>query len=614
MTATLQSSVNPSLEGQPVTLTAAIVPTGATGTVTFRDGSSVLATVAVAGGGAQFNTSSLSGGEHQLTATYNGDGNYAAKTSAELVQNVILDGRVVLAVASTEGDGVFSFSSPTPELNLSITSSGGSGQSSAASLNPGTYSVTASLPDGFGLTAITCSDGDSSGNVAAKTATISLSPDETVTCTFGAANSRKKTVEVIGRFLSQRDNMLLSNGPDLDRQIDRLTRAGEAAQQSGSGSGPGFADAGNAGAGFGTPSRLSGFAAAGAPLAMSGGTRERMSMALGMGQAADADQRGPQRALPISVSGSTETTTQLSFSSSLAQIRRSAAEARQQQNGAEGSMGPAMGLGMSSRPAAAPFTPFDIWVEGHYVDFSDDRSNQDSSGHFGVVYLGADYVVSTRLLVGVLVQYDSMQQSSDEEHYKIEGNGWMAGPYATARLTDNVFLQGRAAWGSSSNTVSPFNTYSDEFGTDRWLVDGRLTGRWQYGAWSFRPSASLSYIEDKSEAYADSLGVVIPGLATSLGQFKAGPEVAYTMRLSDGMHFEPRASFEALWNFGASDHWSDFGGTLAGPAGVRGKVGLGLKAQLDSGIALDISGSYDGIGSSNFSAVGGRISASVPLD
>ena len=39
----------------------------------------------------------------------------------------------------------------------------------------------------------------------------------------------------------------------------------------------------------------------------------------------------------------------------------------------------------------------------------------------------------------------------------------MAGPYATIRLTEQMFLQARAAWGRSSNEVSPFLTYTDSF-------------------------------------------------------------------------------------------------------------------------------------------------------
>lgn len=86
-TTTLTSSANPSTYGQSVTFTAT-VPAGATGTVTFKDGSATLGTATVSSGTATFTTSSLSAGSRSITATYGGDANYASSTSAVLVQTV----------------------------------------------------------------------------------------------------------------------------------------------------------------------------------------------------------------------------------------------------------------------------------------------------------------------------------------------------------------------------------------------------------------------------------------------------------------------------------------------------------------------------------------------
>jgi uncharacterized repeat protein (TIGR01451 family)/CSLREA domain-containing protein len=94
-TTTVTSSQNPSTYGQPVTFTAtvtAVAPGGGTptGTVTFYDGTTVLATVALTGSGqATFTTSSLFIGTHSITATYNGDANFNASTSPPLIQTVV---------------------------------------------------------------------------------------------------------------------------------------------------------------------------------------------------------------------------------------------------------------------------------------------------------------------------------------------------------------------------------------------------------------------------------------------------------------------------------------------------------------------------------------------
>jgi hypothetical protein len=78
-TTTLRSSVNPSIVGEAVTLTAQVAPTSGdagspSGSVTFSDGTTVLGTSALdATGKAVFTTSGLTPGTHIVTAAYGGD-------------------------------------------------------------------------------------------------------------------------------------------------------------------------------------------------------------------------------------------------------------------------------------------------------------------------------------------------------------------------------------------------------------------------------------------------------------------------------------------------------------------------------------------------------------
>ena len=102
----LSSSANPSVFGQAVTFTAIVTPGAGSGSaplglrsvavpqqvvedgsVTFSDGGTVLATVAVEGGQTTFTTSSLSAGAHTITATFNGTAT-AAPSSATIIQQV----------------------------------------------------------------------------------------------------------------------------------------------------------------------------------------------------------------------------------------------------------------------------------------------------------------------------------------------------------------------------------------------------------------------------------------------------------------------------------------------------------------------------------------------
>ena len=86
-TTTLTSSANPSSYGGSVTFTATVT-SGATGTVTFKDGSTTLGTGTISGGQATFTYVGLSVGSHSITAVYGGDTSYAGSTSPAITQTV----------------------------------------------------------------------------------------------------------------------------------------------------------------------------------------------------------------------------------------------------------------------------------------------------------------------------------------------------------------------------------------------------------------------------------------------------------------------------------------------------------------------------------------------
>lgn len=83
---TLVPSSNPSIYGQALTLTATVTPASGsgvpTGNISFKNGSTALASVALANGSAAFTTSSLIAGSLPLTASYTGDTNFSASSAA----------------------------------------------------------------------------------------------------------------------------------------------------------------------------------------------------------------------------------------------------------------------------------------------------------------------------------------------------------------------------------------------------------------------------------------------------------------------------------------------------------------------------------------------------
>ena len=95
-TVTVSSSNSPSLFGVPIKLTATIVPASATGSVTFKDGTTTLGSAAIAGGSAAITTSSLAVGTHPITAVFGGGGGVNGSTSAVFSQVISASAKVAV--------------------------------------------------------------------------------------------------------------------------------------------------------------------------------------------------------------------------------------------------------------------------------------------------------------------------------------------------------------------------------------------------------------------------------------------------------------------------------------------------------------------------------------
>src|SRR5207245_525925 len=83
----------PSVFEQAVTLPATVTPVrpdtiAPTGTVVFKDGATALGVVTLVNGSASLVTSALAAGAHSLTASYSGDLEFSASTSAVRIQTV----------------------------------------------------------------------------------------------------------------------------------------------------------------------------------------------------------------------------------------------------------------------------------------------------------------------------------------------------------------------------------------------------------------------------------------------------------------------------------------------------------------------------------------------
>lgn len=95
---------NPSAHAQSITVSVAIAPVTATGTVDILDGPTLVATLPLVGGAATLQTSGLAVGDHPLTAAYPGDSNHVAATSPVHVQAVLARNPSIVSVRDVPAD------------------------------------------------------------------------------------------------------------------------------------------------------------------------------------------------------------------------------------------------------------------------------------------------------------------------------------------------------------------------------------------------------------------------------------------------------------------------------------------------------------------------------
>ncbi|MEP3917057.1 autotransporter outer membrane beta-barrel domain-containing protein [Ascidiaceihabitans sp.] len=466
----------------------------------------------------------------------------ASAPTTPLVVVVNPDGNVTF-VQNSDDDGTFTFTSTVASLNTSITTSGGTGSVGPLDVPVGTYTVTQTRPSGFSNTALSCSDSDSTVDVATGALTLVVGPNEAITCTYTSSNTTAQTVEVISDFLARRNNLILSNGPSSGRRMDRLNQ------------------------GIGTSETL-------------------------------AFQRGDLKAInPVNFNLLSLGSGSYSLSTSLAQAERAAVMFQLASDGDD------------TYTTTLKNRRFDVWFEASYNEF--DGSN-GSGGHFGIAYVGADYLFSEDLLAGFLVQYDTMEDNGATS--SISGTGWMVGPYLTKRLAPNLVLDGRLAYGRSTNDISPFNTYTDKFDTERFLIDVSLSGNYEWGDWTVAPNVGLSYIEDTSDAYIDSNNNLVPSVKESLGQLKFGPTFSTSYVARNNLQVQPSFTINGIYNFGQKTQAT--GGIADGAEetdGFRARIEAGVKLTNRYGTRVELGANYDGIGKSDFEAWGVKAQITIPI-
>jgi len=218
----------------------------------------------------------------------------------------------------------------------------------------------------------------------------------------------------------------------------------------------------------------------------------------------------------------------------------------------------------------------DVWGEAQLQDFN----FQGEDGDFAILYMGADYLVSDKVLIG---------------------------PYATVKLGKRLYVDGRAAWGTSENSLNPLGTFTDEFDTSRALYAGTVSGDWTFdNQVSLRPELSVKHLSESQKSYTDTLGVVIPKQTVDLSELSFGPRLSKPVELNPRWTMTPYGEVKGVHNFG-----NDTKDILQSDTRLRLEGGADWSSV--NGVRIGLNGFTDGIGSDDLESYGLRITVAYTM-
>ena len=203
-------------------------------------------------------------------------------------------------------------------------------------------------------------------------------------------------------------------------------------------------------------------------------------------------------------------------------------------------------LRASRQEGGTAVQPFNIWVDGTLMAHRRDESD-GNWGSFGLVSVGADYLLSPRALVGVSLHVDRMTDPTDQEA-ELVGTGWLAGPYASFEIGEGVFFDTNLLYGGSSNDIDTL-FFDGSFDTSRWMWTAKIAGQWNFEDVTITPRLKAVYLSEEVDGYlvGNDTGdkLILPGFTTEQFRISVGADLEKQVLLESGLVLKPSLGFTA---------------------------------------------------------------------
>lgn len=602
----LNSSANPASVGTAVTFSAAVTGSGGTptGSVSFKDGGTVLGTVALDGSGhASFTTSALSSGTHAISAVYGGDSNFASSTSPVISQ---VSGQASSTTALTVSPNPAAGGSPVV-FTAVVTGTGATPTGTVTFRDNGT-AIGSSPLDGTGKASFTTSSLGSGNHAITASyggdATFASSVSPTVTLAVGGSG---------GSGITTTTALSSSANPSVSGQPVVFTASVVAT----SGSPTGLVTFRDGGQVIGSVS-LSGSSASLSVSTLSVGPHSITATFAGNASFAASVSSPLAQSIAVPQDSIRLRNLQVVATRIAAQNAGQAISGTIEAAISEGFAGgdqlitpSELGLRLTSSGQGKERSDWLLWSDLRQTSMNPGGARSDISGSQLNAFVGLTYRVTADGIVGVFGGYETIGYDVSSLSGHLRGDGATAGGYVGWRFLPGVRLDVGLARseigyrGTAGDAVASFT------GSRTFFTTG-VTGSYTITpGLELEPSARLFRLWEAQSAYTDSLGSPQAERNFSTGRASLGAKLTYRWLSPFDMAIAPFFGVYAD-NYFTKDDAAALTAPSAVMEGMSGRLVGGLAVTTTRGLRITAGGEIGGL-AGNFTTWSFRTRGSVPF-
>lgn len=250
------------------------------------------------------------------------------------------------------------------------------------------------------------------------------------------------------------------------------------------------------------------------------------------------------------------------------------------------------------------------WLRGSYTHYNGSGSSFD--GHIADIFAGLDYRVGETGILGMLVGYGntSFDTVTLGTPGGFDADGFTIGAYTGGQLSDYISFDALIAY-TGSDYDNRSGATIGSFDADRVTIAAHLKGRHEMGDYTIMPILSFLWANEDQDAYTDSAAVTHASRSISAGRVSIGPRIMFPERDTDSGSYQTWVSAKGEYDFSNQNVLVTTGlPDLGSVASLR--IAGGVTSRMGEG-TLNVRGDVSGIGSGEFTAVGGTVSYARPF-